>query len=157
MPTLDFGPAGGPGDICSACDRALLTVTASAMAWRVPTPTEKEAIARVATRHAGNSTVHLSRVRVSTVGPWASATAAIYVGTAPPNYATYIFHKVHGRWTNAGAGTSGEWCVMPRQDQKNLGFPASCPCTPSAEAIMFSPIAYGISCHMVDDGTFSGS
>ena len=37
-------------------------------------------------------------------------------------------HKVHGKWINVGAGTGGEWCVMPRKDIRNLGFPLSYLC-----------------------------
>jgi hypothetical protein len=32
---------------------------------------------------------------------------------------------VHDKWRNVNAGTSGEWCVMPRRDQRNLGWPNS--------------------------------
>lgn len=70
----------------------------------------------------------VSRIHVSTVGPWASATIAINVGAGAPDYATDILHNVHGRWINAGAGTAGEWCVMPHKDQRNLGFSTSYPC-----------------------------
>jgi hypothetical protein len=103
-----------------------LVVPASAMAWRHPTPSERSAITRVArhTPHAGRSNVQVSYIRVSTVGPWASATVAIQVAGFP-DYATDILHKVHGSWTNASVGTSGEWCVMPRKDKRNLGFPVS--------------------------------
>lgn len=100
-----------------------LTLTASAMAWRDPTRSERQAITLAASRtpHAGHSKVHVSRIRVSTVGPWASAELVIYLGNVPDD-ATDILHKVHGKWLNDGAGTAGEWCVMPRKDQQNLGF-----------------------------------
>lgn len=146
----------------TACG-ALVTVlffmlTTSAIAWRAPTRSEQQAIMRVATQtpHAGGSKVKVSRIHVSTVGPWASATVAIYFGNSP-DYATDILHEVHGRWLNVSDGTAGEWCVMPRQDQHNLGFPAGYPCTPPIQAIVFSPLSYGISCHITDDGTYSGS
>jgi len=116
--------------ICVALVTVLcLTVTASAMAWRHPTGSERQAITNAASRtpHAGHSKVHVSRIRVSTVGPWASTTVAVYFGNVP-DFATDILHKVHGKWINDGAGTSGEWCVMPRKDQRNLGFPAGALC-----------------------------
>ena len=110
-----------------------LALTASAMAWRHPTRSERMAITRAASRtpHAGHSKVQVSGIRVSTVGPWASAELTIYVANSP-DYATDILHKVHGKWISDGAGTSGEWCVMPRADVQNLGFPVSYRCAPPA-------------------------
>src|SRR3954453_3080467 len=101
-----------------------LTLTASAAAWRHPTASERRAIVRVGKRTptaAPHPTVRVSFIRVSTVGPWAAATVTITVANAPDT-ATLILHKVRGRWTNAGAGTSGEECVMPLKDRRNLGF-----------------------------------
>jgi hypothetical protein len=106
-----------------------LTLTASAMAWRHPTTSERRAITRVAS-HTPNAApdkkVHVSHIRVSTVGPWASATITIFFGSAPDT-ATDILHKVRGRWVDAGAGTAGEECVMPLKDRRSLGF-GSYPC-----------------------------
>ncbi len=106
-----------------------LALVASAFAWRRPTRGERKAIvaAAAAAPHAGSSRVHVSNIRVSTVGPWASATVMIYVGNAP-DFATAIVHKVRRKWPYASVGTSGEWCVMPRKDRKNLGFPLSFRC-----------------------------
>jgi len=101
-----------------------LTLTASALAWRHPTSSERSAITRAANRtpHAGShKKVQVSNIRVSTVGPWASATVAIYFGKQP-DQATAVLHKVHGKWVSAGAGTAGEQCVMPPKDRRNLGF-----------------------------------
>jgi hypothetical protein len=80
-----------------------LTFAASAMAWRPPTQSQRQ---------------------VSTVGPWASAGVTIY----PLGLSTDILHKVHRKWILASNGTAGEWCVMPRKDQRNLGFPAGALC-----------------------------
>jgi hypothetical protein len=106
-----------------------LVLAAVAMAWRRPTRAEKVAIARVAMMapHAGRSAVHVSDIRVATVGPWASATVTIYFGKLADS-AVDILHKVAGKWRNASLGTAGEWCVMPTADQRNLGFPTSYPC-----------------------------
>jgi hypothetical protein len=106
-----------------------LAITSSAIAWRHPSRSERTQITTAAkrTEHAGSGKVQVSNIRVSTVGPWASATLTIYFGTAPDT-ATDILHKVRRKWTNAGDGTAGEWCVMPRKDQRNLGFPADYPC-----------------------------
>ena len=100
-----------------------LTLTASAQAWRKPTMSERRAITRAAstTPHAGSQKVRVSRIRVSTAGPWASATVTIVVAGAADN-ATAILHKVGGRWRSAGVGTAGEECVMPLKDRRNLGF-----------------------------------
>jgi hypothetical protein len=102
-----------------------LALTATAMAWRHPTAGERRAITRAASRTPNASPVHkpvhVSRIRVSTVGPWASATIAVDVGGALDT-ATDILHKVHGKWVNAGAGTAGEECVMPVKDRRDLGF-----------------------------------
>jgi hypothetical protein len=65
--------------------------------------------------------VHVSFIRVSTVGPWARATITIYFGKAA-DHATDILHNVRGKSINDGAGTSGEECVMPPKDRRNLGF-----------------------------------
>ncbi len=101
-----------------------LTPTASALASRAPTAAERRAITKVAS-HTPNAApgkkVQVSRIRISTVGPWARATITIYFGNAPDT-ATDILHKVHGTWVNAGAGTAGEECVMPLKDRRNLGF-----------------------------------
>ncbi|HEY3758821.1 MAG TPA: hypothetical protein VGL37_03620 [Solirubrobacteraceae bacterium] len=106
-----------------------LVLVASALAWRAPTRSEQQAITRVAERapHAKRAHVHVSDIRVSTVGPWADATVTLYFGNAPDN-ATDILHRVHGKWINASLGTAGEWCVMPTKDQRNLGFSAGYPC-----------------------------
>jgi hypothetical protein len=118
------------GTICVAAASVLwLTLTASAMAWRHPTASERGAITRAASRtptSPPHKMVHVSRIRVSTVGPWASATITIYVGNVP-DAATDILHKVHGKWINAGAGTAGEQCVMPLKDRRDLGL-AGYPC-----------------------------
>jgi hypothetical protein len=96
-----------------------LTVTASAMAWRRPTGGERKAITHAAISAAApHKKVHVSKIRLSTVGPWASAGVTIY----PLGLSTDILHKVHGKWILASNGTAGEWCVMPRKDQQNLGF-----------------------------------
>jgi hypothetical protein len=107
----------------------LLSMAAPALAWRPSSHTERLAISRAArlTPHAGNSTVKVSGIRVSTVGPWASAGLTIEIDNYP-DYATDILHKVHGKWINVGAGTAGEWCVMPRKDIRNLGFSLSYQC-----------------------------
>ncbi len=101
---------------------------APAFAWRRPTASERAEIRATARRvaHAGGP-VHVSGIRLSTVGPWASATITIYFGNAPDS-ATDILRKTHGHWTNASNGSAGEWCVMPVKDQRNLGFSASYPC-----------------------------
>ncbi len=106
-----------------------VALTAPALAWRHPTATEGRAIAAAAATapHAGNSRVHVSNIRVSTVGPWASATVAIAVAGGP-DYATAIVHKVRHSWRFASVGTSGEWCVMPATDRRNLGFSTSLQC-----------------------------
>jgi hypothetical protein len=104
-----------------------LVVAASAVASRAPTRGERAAIARVA-RHsprAGSSPVLISRIRVSTVGPWASAVVTSYTGHHDPDTALDILHKRHGRWrlTKHSPGTAGVSCGigMPRSDQRNLG------------------------------------
>ena len=101
-----------------------LTLTASAAAWRHPSATERRAIVRVGKRTptaAPHTAVRVSFIRISTVGPWAAATVTITVANAPDT-ATLILHKLRGRWTNANVGTSGEECVMPLKDRRNLGF-----------------------------------
>ena len=102
-----------------------LTFAASAMAWRPPTQSQRQAITRAAMSTATpHKKVHVSNIRVSTVGPWASAGVTIY----PLGLSTDILHKVHRKWILASNGTAGEWCVMPRKDQRNLGFPAGALC-----------------------------
>src|ERR1700730_11410886 len=107
----------------------LVVLVASAWGWRRPSANERRAIAAVARHvpHAGGSSVHVSNIRLSTVGPWASATVTIYFANVPDS-AVDILHRVHGAWHNASIGTAGEWCVMPARDQRNLGFPGSYPC-----------------------------
>jgi hypothetical protein len=109
--------------VCAALVSAFcLTVAASALAWRSPTAGERTAITSAALRTptAAHRKVHVSRIRVSTAGPWASALVAVYFGQQP-DYATDILHKVYGKWRVASTGTAGEGCVMPRQDQRSLG------------------------------------
>jgi hypothetical protein len=102
-----------------------LTLTPSAMAWRHPTKSERRAITHAAISTAApDKKVHVSNIRVSTVGPWASAGVTIN----PLGLSTDILHKVHGKWILASNGTAGEWCVMPRKDQRNLGFSAGAVC-----------------------------
>ena len=112
-----------------ACLMVLIALVSSAWAWRRPNARERTAIIAAAshTPHAGGSTVHVSYIRLSTVGPWASATVTIYLHGSPDS-AVDILHRIHGSWRNVTVGTSGEWCVMPVSDQRNLGFPGSYPC-----------------------------
>ena len=100
-----------------------LSLTAAATASRKPTASERKAITAAARRapHAGTGKVSVSRIRVSTVGPWASATLTLNVMGIDDN-ATDILHKVHGKWRSVSVGTAGEECVMPLKDRKNLGF-----------------------------------
>lgn len=107
---------------------ALLLLASSSMAWRPPVRGEARAITRAARETPTaypNKTVHVSRIRVSTVGPWAAATITIYIRHSPDS-ATDILQKVGGRWVSVGAGTSEEQCVMPVKDQRNLGFSEGC-------------------------------
>lgn len=101
----------------------------SALAWRPPTRSEHRAITRAAketpTAYPGK-TVHVGAIRVSTVGPWASARIAIYIN-GKPDGAIDILHRVRGKWVNVGAGSSEEQCVMPYPDRQNLGFDERCP------------------------------
>jgi hypothetical protein len=68
----------------------------------------------------------VSDIRVSTVGPWASAVVAVYFNHEP-DLATDVLHKMRGVWrlTKHSPGTLGEQCGigMPHKDQQNLGFP----------------------------------
>jgi hypothetical protein len=105
-----------------------LLFVARASAWRKPTPSERSAIVGVAKRtpHAGNSPIHVSNIRVSTVGPWASANITVYVGSNHvPDGAFEILRKQHGRWvlTKHSPGTAAVSCGigMPLKDQRNLG------------------------------------
>jgi hypothetical protein len=108
----------------------LIVLVAPAGAWRRPSFSERRAVATAASRvsHAGGSNMHVSEIRLSTVGPWASATVTIYFGKLPDS-AVDILHRVRGVWKNVGLGTAGEWCVMPPGDQRNLGFPSSYQCS----------------------------
>lgn len=106
-----------------------LALPATAAAWRRPNRGERLAITRVAKRtpHAGTAPVHVSKIRISTVGPWASAVVTISVDHAPDS-ASDVLHKVRGQWrlTKHSPGTAEVQCGigMPRADQRNLGFPA---------------------------------
>jgi hypothetical protein len=105
-----------------------LAVTAPAMAWRHPTPSGRSALIQAVLRDAGShKSIHVSQIRVSTVGPWASATVTFDVANSP-GPSTVILHMVQGEWIVASHGTAGEWCVMPRKDQRNLGFPVGGVC-----------------------------
>jgi hypothetical protein len=117
------------GALVLAALACLIVLVTPAGAWRRPSFNERRAVATAASRvsHAGSSSVRVSDIRLSTIGPWASATVTIYFGTLPDN-AVDILHRVRGVWKNVGLGTAGEWCVMPAGDQRNLGFPASYSC-----------------------------
>jgi hypothetical protein len=107
-----------------------MSTASAAFAWRNPTRRERAAITKAAKRtptSPPHKKVHVSHIHVSTVGPWASAKLTIYFGSMPDT-ATDILHKVRGKWVNDGDGSAGEWCVMPRKDQRNLGFPTNYPC-----------------------------
>jgi hypothetical protein len=120
----------GASAVTLAFALSISLATPVALAWRTASARERRAITSVARQvpHAGSSKVYVSHIRVSTVGPWASATITIYFGKEPDN-AVDILHDTHGAWHNAGLGTAGEWCVMPAKDQRNLGFSTSYPCT----------------------------
>lgn len=109
--------------ICLALVTVLgLTLSVSAMAWRYPTQNERSAITRVLSRalRVSHRKFHISHIRVSTAGPWASAAVRIYFGNLPVS-ATDILHDVRGKWILVSSGTAGEGCVMPRKDQRSLG------------------------------------
>jgi hypothetical protein len=103
-----------------------LTAAGSATASRAPTPGERAAISRVGKRTphaAGTGRVHVSHIRVSTVGPWASAQIAVYVGNQPDS-ALEILRYRSGQWrlTKHSPGTEDVSCGigMPLKDQRNL-------------------------------------
>ena len=101
----------------------LPTPAASAVVWRRPYRSESKAItaAAAATPHAGRSWISVSNVRVSTVGPWASATVMIS-SAGQPDSATAIVHEVQGKWRYASVGTDGEWVCCPERIVRILNF-----------------------------------
>jgi len=114
-----------------------LTVAASATASRVPTPGERAAIARVARRTphaAGTGPAHVSDIRVSTVGPWATAQITVYVGHEPDSGLDILRYR-SGQWrlTKRSGGTVAVSCGigMPLKDQRNLGVV----CTPERNQV----------------------
>jgi hypothetical protein len=120
----------GASAVTVAFALSIALATPVALAWRQATAKERRSITSVARQapHAGSSKVYVSHIRVSTVGPWASATVTIYFGKEPDS-AVDILNYIHGAWHNAGVGTAGEWCVMPAKDQRNLRFSTSYHCT----------------------------
>jgi hypothetical protein len=132
----------GGRTVCAALVGLLfLTFTASAMAWRPPTRSERAAIARSATSFFQMSNpgrkLAVSAIHVSTVGPW--ATVVVTANFAPPRSLTDMLQKVHGKWINRASAVNGAipspipgiqatgdvtWCgVMPRKDGQDLGLP----------------------------------
>lgn len=104
-----------------------LALPTVAMAWRPPSKTERAAIVRAAQgspRAVPEKPVHVSDIRVSTVGPWAAATVTLYFGNEPDS-ALDVLREVHGKWTLTAhsPGTSMVQCGigMPHRDQRNLG------------------------------------
>jgi hypothetical protein len=65
---------------------------AAAFGWRRPTNSERKAITSVAARvpHAGGSRVRVRGIRVSIVGPWASAGLTIDVDGYPIPQSTFF-------------------------------------------------------------------
>ena len=122
-----LAPSGSTGPTATtpaAATTPPLTPTTAAAAGRPPTPSERLAITQAARRGLTDpSKLVVSDIRVSTVGPWAKAEIEIN-----DNSGTDIFHEVSGQWIDAGGGTAGEWCVMPPEDQTNLGFQAGLLC-----------------------------
>jgi hypothetical protein len=97
------------------------------MAWRGPSRGERHAIvsaAQDAQRAEPTKPVHVSDIRISTVGPWASAAFTLYFGNEGDS-ALAMLRKVRGRWviTAHSPGTEGVQCGigMPHKDQRNLG------------------------------------
>jgi hypothetical protein len=113
--------------LAAALLAALCSFSASAaMAWRAPTHRERRAITRVArgSSHAfPRKRVHVSRIHVSTLGPWATALIAIYFNHEPDD-AIDVLHKVGHRWrlTRHSPGTFHEACGigMPHRVQRDL-------------------------------------
>jgi hypothetical protein len=116
------------GILASAvCLLVALYTAAGAGAWRAPSGSERQAITTAAQgspRATPEKRVHVSHIRISTVGPWASAVVTIYFGKAPDD-AEIVLRKSHGRWrlTAHSPGTEGVACGigMPHADQRNLG------------------------------------
>ncbi len=102
---------------------ALLPV-ASALAWRGPTAAQRRAIDAAAqhAKHVGGR-IHVSHIRVSTVGPWAYARLTVYFG-GEPDVAAAVLHRVHGHWRVAkgSPGSDQVQCAsgMPHADLRNL-------------------------------------
>lgn len=110
---------------------ASLAAAATALAWRHPTPSERRAITKAVVQYTEGPRhleVRASDIRVSAVGPWASATNTIYMHHKIADSAEDILHLIRGTWKVASVGTAGEWCVMPTRDQRNLGFGPGYPC-----------------------------
>jgi hypothetical protein len=107
---------------------AAMVLPSSAGAWRRPIPSEKRAITRLAKRtpHAGTPTkkIHVSDIRVSTVGPWALASIALYFNQRP--LLAYAFlHKIGHRWHLSRGSGAGVSCGthMPDPVKEDLGVP----------------------------------
>lgn len=118
--------------ICACAILSVLLVgvvfASPAGAWRRPTASEKRAITRQAkhTPHHGSpkKKIHVSDIRVSTVGPWAIATIALYFNHRPLTAYAFL-HKIGHRWhLSRGSGT-GVSCNtgMPERVQEDLEVP----------------------------------
>lgn len=101
---------------------------APAGAWRRPTPREKRVLTRLAKRtpHAGSpkKKIHVSDIKVSTVGPWAIATISAFYNHRP--LAAYaFFHKYGHRWHLSRGSGAGVSCGtrMPDPVKTDLGVP----------------------------------
>jgi hypothetical protein len=104
------------------------TLCGIAYAWLSPTQSERNQITRAAQSADGSDqqTVRVSGIRVSTVGPWATAAVAIYRrGSARVEQAEQdTFYKDHGSWIDT-ASASAPNIAMPSADEKNLGLASS--------------------------------
>jgi len=105
-----------------------LLASAPALAARSATAPERRAITHAAAIADGSPTqrVRVTNIKVSTAGPWATATVAIYLKRTktPEMVSEETFFRLHGRWWDTTDGNAPQR-TAPAAVVSDLGLPGS--------------------------------
>ena len=114
------------GGTATAIVVVALAHASDALAARSPTTGERSSITQTAVMTEGSptQTVRVSAIRVSSVGPWATATVGIYLHGGLEQEIAEKFYETHGRWIDL-ASANAPAVSMPLKVEQELGLAAS--------------------------------
>lgn len=134
------------GGTATAIMVVALAHASDALASRTPTARERSGITQTAVMTEGSptQTVRVSAIRVSSVGPWATATVGIYLHGQLEQEMAEKFYESHGDWIDL-ASANAPAVAMPLSVEQDLGLAAtSNPLQTGLEIYLFACWFFGL-------------